>query len=337
MAPLLTARLDKRLETFSLAVAVEAGPGVTALVGPSGSGKTTLLRCLAGLTRPDGGRIALGERVFFDAAARIDLPAQARRVGLIFQDYALFSHMTVRENVAFGARRPEAVGELLDRLEIAPLAGRRPRQLSAGQQQRVAIARALASEPALLLMDEPFASLDPGLKERLYGEFSALVRASGLPVILVTHDWSEASRLADRLIVLDAGRVLQADTPEAVLYRPANENVARLSGVANVFVGEGTPEGLTFGAYHLPISVSEGRVRWCVRSDGVTLGPEGLPGVVAHVALTISGLRVTVDVAGAPAIEALVPRAQAEGISVGAPVGVRIAPGAVHVFETPEA
>lgn len=211
--PDLSVAVRRRLATFTLDVAFDSIGGVTALLGPSGAGKTLTLRAIAGLLRPDSGRIACGGRVLFDAAAGVDLPARARRVGYVFQHYALFPHLTVAENVAYGlhawprAARRVRVTEVLETVGLAGYAGRRPRELSGGQQQRVALARALAPEPAVLLLDEPLAALDAPLRRRLGAELRAVHERTAIPMVLVTHDPLEAARVADAVVQLDGGRV----------------------------------------------------------------------------------------------------------------------------------
>jgi len=224
-----------------LAARFECRPGeLVALTGPSGSGKTTLLRCIAGLMHPRAGRIECGGARWFDAAAGVRLSAQQRRVGLVFQHYALFPHLTARMNVALASGRadPRAhAGELLARLGLAGLAERRPAELSGGQQQRVALARALARDPAVLLLDEPFSAVDQPARHDLYRELAEVHRALALPIVLVTHDLNEARRLADRLVILDRGRTLQQGTPAHVLSQPRNARVAELVGIRNHFEG----------------------------------------------------------------------------------------------------
>lgn len=219
----------------------ECRPGeLVALVGPSGSGKSTLLRCIAGLAHPARGRITSGERTWFDAGAGVRLPPQQRRVGLVFQHYALFPHLSARENVALASSRsdPDAHAvELLGRLGLGALADRRPAQLSGGQQQRVALARALARAPEVLLLDEPFSAVDQPARHELYRELAELHRGVALPIVLVTHDLHEARRLADRMVIIDGGTTLQQGTPAQVLSQPRNARVAELVGIQNHFDG----------------------------------------------------------------------------------------------------
>ena len=243
--------ITKCLPGFTLDVHWEADDPVVGLFGPSGAGKTLTLQCLAGLVRPDRGRIALNGRVFFDSASGVDLPPQSRRLGYVFQGYALFPHLTVEENVAFGLKdrpREERVRRtqmVLERLGLAPQARRYPGELSGGQQQRVALARALAVDPDLLLLDEPLSALDAPLRRQLREELGRIVREWGKATVLVTHDLAEAYQLADRIVVYESGQVLQAAPKSELLWQPTSERVARLIGVRNLLRGsvlKATPE-----------------------------------------------------------------------------------------------
>jgi molybdate transport system ATP-binding protein len=239
----LEVTLTKALPGFTLDVGWTAGDGVAVLFGPSGAGKTLTLQCLAGLVRPDAGRIALRDRVFFDAAAGVDLPPQQRRIGYVFQGYALFPHLSVADNVGFGLReapravRRERVARMLARLGLEGLERRYPGELSGGQRQRVALGRALAIEPALLLLDEPLSALDAPLRRALRDELRGLLSEVGTAAVLVTHDFTEAYRLADRIVVYEAGRVVQSAPRAELLWQPASETVARIVGVRNVLRG----------------------------------------------------------------------------------------------------
>jgi molybdate transport system ATP-binding protein len=226
-----------RLGTFAYEAVLGAREEILVLFGHSGAGKSVTLQAIAGLLKPDRGRISIDGRVVFDSAAGIDLPPQERQVGYVVQDLALFNHMTVRQNVAFGLPRgrPAArVDELLTLLGIEPLANRRPPSLSGGQQQRVALARALAREGRLLLLDEPFSALDESLRSSLRQELLRLRRDLGLTIVFVTHDLREAHLLADQLAVFDEGRLLQSGPRETVFRRPVSARVAALTGVANI-------------------------------------------------------------------------------------------------------
>ena len=218
-----------------------AGAPVTVLFGPSGSGKTTVLRVLAGLDRPDAGRVTFGESTWLDTAAGVFVPPQARGVGLLFQDYALFPHLTVAANLGYGlhrlgrAEREGRVLALAARLGLGELLGRRPGELSGGQRQRVALARALAPNPGLLLLDEPLSALDAPSRDVLRGELRHLLEQARVPTIVVTHDRTEALALGDRLAVLVDGTIRQVGPVHEVFSEPADVEVARVVGTENVF------------------------------------------------------------------------------------------------------
>jgi molybdate transport system ATP-binding protein len=238
-----------------LDVAWTAGDGVAVLFGPSGSGKSLTLRCLAGLDRPDAGRMVVNGRVFFDSALGVDLPPHHRRIGYVFQGYALFPHLSVAQNIAFGLRdrprveRQRRAQEVMERLGLGDLARRSPRELSGGQQQRVALGRALAVDPDLLLLDEPLSALDAPLRRQLRDDLERTLRDWGKPAVLVTHDLSEAYQLADRVVVYDHGRVIQASSKTEFLWQPSSERVARLIGLRNVLLGtvaKASPDRIQF-------------------------------------------------------------------------------------------
>jgi molybdate transport system ATP-binding protein len=239
----LAVSVVKRLPGFTLDVAWTAGDGVAVLFGPSGAGKTLTLHCLAGLVTPDAGQVIVDGRILFDATAGIDLPPQRRRVGYVFQGYALFPHLSVEENVAFGLRdRPRAerrrrAGEVMERLGLGGFERRVPRELSGGQRQRVALGRALATDPALLLLDEPLSALDAPLRRALRDELRTILQDWGTAAVLVTHDVTEAYRLGDRVVVYEDGRVIQAGPRAELLWQPASESVARIMGVRNILCG----------------------------------------------------------------------------------------------------
>jgi len=221
------------LRAFELTLALRVERTV-ALVGPSGAGKSSALRVVAGLVRPPRGRVALGDEVWLDTERGVCLPPERRRVGLVFQDYALFPHLSVRGNVAFGARGP--VEPLLERFRIAHLADARPRELSGGERQRVALARALAREPEVLLLDEPLAALDAHTKSAVRAELAELLRGLGLPALLVTHDYEDAAALADEVGVLVDGSLRQLASPAELVARPQDAFVASFTG-ANLLHG----------------------------------------------------------------------------------------------------
>jgi iron(III) transport system ATP-binding protein len=215
------------------------------LLGPSGCGKTTTLLSIAGFQTPDQGHIQCGDEVFFDRDARVDLPAERRNLGMVFQSYALWPHMTVAQNLAFPLRIRkmgkaacrERVAEVLDLVELGSLAGRYPHQLSGGQQQRVALARAIAYSPAMLLLDEPFSNLDAKLRERARGWLKELQHALGLTTVFVTHDQDEALSMSDRILVMDGGRILRDATPQETYQQPRVRFVADFLGQCNFLTG----------------------------------------------------------------------------------------------------
>jgi len=241
--PRLEVRVRKRLPGFELDVTWTSEAPVTALFGPSGAGKTVTLDCIAGLLEPDAGRIVVGDRVLFDDGAGIRVPPRARQLGYVFQGYALFPHLTVLDNVAFGLHalprreRHARARAVLERIGLGGLERRHPAELSGGQRQRVALGRALATEPALLLLDEPFSALDLPLRRLLRDDLGRVLREWGTAAVLVTHDFTEAYRLADRIVVYDAGRVVQSAPRAELLWQPASEAVARIMGVRNLLTG----------------------------------------------------------------------------------------------------
>ncbi len=217
-----------------------SGHTVTVLFGPSGCGKTTVLRCLAGLERPQQGSIRFGSETWFDAELGICLAPQQRGIGFVFQDYALFPHLTVRGNIGFGVpagTRERDVEEMLQRFELAAVAQQRPRQLSGGQQQRVALARALMRRPRLLLLDEPLSALDSSMREEFRGELRQFLSACEVPVLLVTHDRDEALALGNELVVMSGGTVRQSGPVLDVFNRPVDAEVARIVRVENLQPG----------------------------------------------------------------------------------------------------
>ena len=233
----LTADLRVPLRAFDVELTLEVA-GTVALVGPSAAGKSTVLRAVAGLVRPVSGRIALGEDVWFDEATW--RRPEERPVGMMFQHYALFPHLSVRKNVQFGARTD--VAPLLERFGLERLADQRPGSLSGGEQQRVALARALARRPRLLLLDEPLAALDAHTRATVRSELREVLRASGLPALVVTHDFEDAASLADRVGVVVDGRLRQLASPSDLVARPADAFVGSLTG-ANLLRGRAAGAG----------------------------------------------------------------------------------------------
>lgn len=216
---------------------------VLALVGPSGAGKSTVLRCIAGLQSPQRGRITCKGETWFDSEENVNQAPQQRRVGMVFQNYALFPHLTVMENIKLALDSDEEnhlqhVERFLEQVNLSGLEQRYPHQLSGGQQQRVAIARALARQPEVLLLDEPFSAVDKVTRRKLYMELNTLRRQLDMPVVFVTHDLDEAAMLADSLCVIHQGTTLQQGKPETVLFQPDNVAIARQVDARNVFTGQ---------------------------------------------------------------------------------------------------
>jgi molybdenum ABC transporter ATP-binding protein len=239
----LDADIHHRLRAFDLELTLAVGDETLALVGPSGAGKSTFLRAVAGLERPQRGRVALDGEAWLDTERGVDLPPERRSVGLVFQEYALFPHLSVRRNVAFGGASAAEVDELLERFGIAQLAAARPDAISGGERQRVALARALARRPRVLLLDEPLSALDAHTRGTVRAELRELLAGLGLPVVLVTHDFEDAATLADRVGVLVGGSLLQLGTPAELVAAPVDPFVARFTG-ANLVRGTSTgPNG----------------------------------------------------------------------------------------------
>ncbi len=266
----------------------EAGK-VLALVGPSGSGKSTILRCIAGLYGPEQGKVMCSSSIWLDTKRRICLPPQRRRVGMLFQDFALFPHLSALSNVCIAledlphSARTRRAQELLQRVHLQGLDSRFPSALSGGQQQRVALARALARDPEVLLLDEPFSAVDQVTRRKLRIEMLQLTRDLNIPIVLVTHDLDEASMLADSLCVLHNGRTLQDGPPEQVMRHPVDATVARLIDVRNLFEAQVIEHRddqqttlLAWQGYHLEAPfqaryAAGSRVCWCIPATDVLL------------------------------------------------------------------
>lgn len=246
----LSVDIEKTLGDFHLRVRFEAEREIMALLGPSGCGKSMTLKCIAGIQRPDRGRIVLGNRVLFDSEADINLPPQKRRVGYLFQQYALFPNMTVEQNILAGARggtrqeRRAAVAEMVRTFRLEGLEKLRPSQLSGGQQQRVALARILAGQPELLLLDEPFSALDEHLKWQLELELSDTLKTFPGGVLFVSHSRDEVYRLCDTVCVLTEGKSDPKETIQELFAAPATLGAALISGCKNISPAEVRPEGL---------------------------------------------------------------------------------------------
>jgi molybdate transport system ATP-binding protein len=238
----LSVRIRKKVpQTFELDVSFTIGAGISILFGASGAGKTTLLDCVAGILSPDAGNIAVGAGALFDSERRINLPAQQRNVGYVFQDLALFPHMTVESNVAYGlsgltaqARRARSAA-MLELLRISHLIKRHPAELSGGERQRVALARALVLKPSILLLDEPLSGLDLPVRMKIADDLRQCIKDSAIPVLYVTHNRDEVFALGEEMLVIERGRIIAQGTPHQVMSAPRSETVAQLAGFENVF------------------------------------------------------------------------------------------------------
>lgn len=285
---MLRVDIDRHLGAFHLRPVFEAEPELVVLFGPSGCGKSMTLRAIAGLDHPDRGRIEIGDRVVYDSASGTNVWPQDRGIGYVVQELALFPHMSANDNIAFSLdgwsreARQQRVADLVATLGLTGLEGRKPGQLSGGQQQRVALARALASEPRLVLLDEPFTGLDQTLREVLRKEVAGLQRRLGLTALFVTHDLAEVYALADRVVIMDDGAVLQQGPASEVLRRPGDLRVAELTDVRNVIPGDvvAFAEGVSivqtswFTARVAGIAPSN-KVRICIRPEHILLLREG--------------------------------------------------------------
>lgn len=281
----LTVNLENH-KGIPLDVSLHCNPGeVLALVGPSGTGKSTVLRSVAGLLQTDQGFIECGGQVWFDSDRGIFTPPQKRRVGMVFQNYALFPHLTVRQNIEISRDKNSSVNvsELLVTVNLSDLDDRMPSTLSGGQQQRVALARALAREPEVLLLDEPFSAVDQVTRRKLRLELLQLVRKLDIPILLVTHDLDEAAMLCNSMCVLHNGSSLQTGTAESVFSAPVSATVARLMDFKNLFSGKVVDlnetdnsttiewAGLQLEAPFQTIFVKGTQINWCIPADQVLL------------------------------------------------------------------
>ena len=273
---------DRPPATDRLSFTLERG-SILALLGPSGCGKTTTLRLIAGFETPDQGRIAIAGQTVADAARGIHVAPEKRGVGVVFQDYALFPHLTVGQNVGFGLERASRsdrrarVAQVLGLVGLTEFTDRYPHELSGGQQQRVAVARALAPAPTLILLDEPFSNLDTDLRSQMRDEVEKILRATGTTAIFVTHDQEEAFTIADQVGVLSQGRLEQLGPPETIYHHPSTPFVAEFVGAADFLPGVVTAEGVAteIGLFDGVDGRRQGeRVRVMIRPDDVTFVPD---------------------------------------------------------------
>ena len=317
----LTKRFGSSTIVDDLELTIEEGEFVV-LLGPSGCGKTTTLRCLAGLETPEGGTIGFGDKVVHDAARRVSVPTHKRNIGMIFQSYALWPHMTVRDNIAYplkvrrqkDALRSGAVEKAAGMVDCEQLLDRYPSQLSGGQQQRVAVARGLVSEPDLVLFDEPLSNLDARLRDQVRTQIHQLHQRLGFSAVFVTHDQSEAFALGDRLAIMKSGRLEQVDTPQRVFDEPSSDYVAQFIGMANrldltrhqdgwkatngdvVHLGDRTPERGTTDTVVARLRPDDLRLHR--RDDGVAPGTTVLHGTLVTTEFGGRHHDVLVDVDG---------------------------------------
>lgn len=330
-------------------------PHTLVLFGPSGSGKSTLLRCIAGLERPDAGRIECGPEIWFDGGRKRFVSPSSRSVGYLFQDYALFPHLSVERNIGYGLRdatgedRSEAIRKMIAFCKLEGREGRYPAQLSGGEQQRVALARALLRRPELLLLDEPLSALDAPTRDQLRGDLRRFLREFRIPAIYVTHDPAEALTLADQLAVISGGEILQVGTPEAVFSRPASEAVAAIVGIDTMI--QGRTAGRSGGLILLDVagvriwavepSVGENDFYLSIRAEDVILqkgtvaassARNHLSGRVSEVRLTGAVAKVKVDCGFQ--LTALVTRQAVEALELhpGAEITAVVKASSIHLI-----
>ena len=359
---MLNVRLAQR-SPIPLDVDLQCGPGeLLALVGPSGSGKTSVLRAIAGLMPIAAGRVAIGDEVWLDSALGMDVRAERRAVGIVFQHYALFPHLSALANVGLAlpaGAAPETALRLLSEMQLDGLAARRPHELSGGQRQRVALARALARSPRLLLLDEAFSAVDQPTRQALYDELVKLRERVGIPIVMVTHDLREARLLADRLCILEGGTTLQEGPPEVVLSRPRNAHVAALVGLRDIHSGIfhkssggdalarlrwGDVEGIDLA------TIDKGRiddgtpVRWVIAGEFVHLHPEPPDGVnvVACVVerahrlgdITTLACRSILPPRALVHVEVTTRQARESAMAAGRAVFLQLDPQGIHIMPT---
>lgn len=316
---------------------------ICVLAGPSGSGKTTILRALAGLHKPEAGFITIGNKSCYDSAKQIWLPPQRRPVGLVFQHYALFPHLNALDNIAIAlnhlprSQRQAKAQSWLNLVRLGKRAQARPETLSGGERQRLALARALAREPAALLLDEPFAAIDLRLRQDLYRELAVLRDQLGLAILLVTHELDEAFMVADRLALIEGGRLLQSGPPEQVRRHPADARVARQLGRENLFKGELRDGKLHWNGRQLQTEASgpNGPIWWSVAPDdlslsdppaGPTPAPHSLAAELKHCVRLGSHWHLTLALGNAR-LRAVSDRAWSPG-----PIALTIPPAAIQLI-----
>lgn len=346
MTDLTLRGLTKRFQTtgpaalHGLDLTVASG-SLTALLGASGAGKTTTMKLIAGLIAPDAGDIRLGDR------SLLGLAPERRGVAMVFQNPHLFPHLTVAGNVGFGLRMrglaPDRIGAsvagMLDRVRLTGLGDRRPHELSGGQQQRAALARALILRPEILLLDEPLSSLDPSLRDELRGLIRDLQRETGITTLVVTHDQAEAVALADRIALLQGGRLAQAGPPEDFYTRPATQAVARFFGGVNFIPGSARDGIFTsaLGQLGLPPGAADGPALLTIRPEALRLGSGPNPVTARIEGLTFLGTQTRVELLarGGQALKALIPPDAARGLTPGTTIPLSLPAEALWLLPEP--
>lgn len=340
----LAARVRKKFDSgkdpFELSSEFVAPPGITILFGPSGSGKTTLLECLAGLSRPDAGRIAAGERVLFDSDLQINLPVARRAIAYVFQTLALFPHLTVEENVRYGLAHLPAESKqsrtraILESFRVEHLLHRKPDEISGGERQRVALARSLVTDPCLLLLDEPLAALDAATKSTIIADLRGWNAAHHIPILYVTHSREEVFALGERVIALDRGRILAQGTPQEVLGAPRHEMLAQAAGFENIFdatiaslhEGHGTMTCRIVGGVDLEVPLARAipgsKVRLAIRAGDILAATEMPRGLSAR--NVIPGKLLSLDQQGVTVIAT---------VDCGPRFEVHLTPSAIHSLD----
>ena len=296
---------------------------VMALLGPSGCGKTTALRIVAGLETPDGGTVEIGGRLV--AGPGINTPPEKRRIGMVFQDFALFPHLNVAANVAYGLAKgasKDRVAQLLALVRLDGLGQRMPHELSGGQQQRVALARALASEPDLILLDEPFSNLDPAVREDVRSEVRQLLRKVGITAVIVTHDQEEALSLSGEVAVMIDGTVMQTGAPAEVYARPANRTVGEFIGAANVIPGTASGSEVECVLGRFQAEGGHGPVDVMFRAESLAVAEDGIPAEIVDIEFYGHDQMITVRLAGGESLRLRL--LATPGIEVGKRVGVAV-------------
>jgi molybdate transport system ATP-binding protein len=343
---MLTAQIRKERRntgapSFVLDVSLEVPHGITILFGPSGAGKSTLLDCIAGLSHPDAGRIATDDEVLFDSAAVIDLSSRKRRIAYVFQTLALFPHLTVEENVAYGLRslhkeeRRGRVDEILSAFHVERLQEKKPGEISGGEKQRIALARSLVTEPRVLLLDEPLTGLDAKLKSAIVDDLRAWNTANRIPILYVTHSREEVDAIGERVIAIDNGHVVSAGTPMDVLDAPRRKRLAQAAGFENILEGTVLDLRETDGVMRvrlrntacelevpLGFAAAGDRVRVAVRAGDILLATEQPRGLSAR--NIIEGRIASLELRGTMVIAR---------VDCGVQFSVRVTPGAARALE----